>query len=439
MEILEMKFQSIITSLMGILILLLLTGCTETSKSDTPSDAPAPVVIFATMTPMPLPVLLPTPTIPASDLAAATIPRNQPIKLPDIILPNSNIFSSVAFSPDNQKIVTVDRTGQVAQMDNSLIIYNYNWAFDYDAGYAEFSPDGRTILTSGRGSDQTVHLLDADTGQVISLLQGHSISQATFSPDSSSIATVSADGTVRLWNIADGGERWRFYLPRGRAKFIAFNPNGQSIVVAGNEYNGLLNAVTGQEIIPLTGQGDLIQDVAFSPDGRLIATAITATTRLWDAVTGTATSSLIGHTETVNSVTFSPDGQTILTTSQDGTVRLWSVITQNQMWQTEKNSLWMNSAVFSPDGQIILTVGPWYASLRDVATGQEIQRLSHSRITEHLVIMSPNGQTIIILFKEGAEAGAVGELGQSKLAPTPTPTPTPTPKESRFVTPTPFN
>ena len=50
------------------------------------------------------------------------------------------------------------------------------------------------------------------------LLVGHeqTIIRATFSPDSGQLATVSTDATVRLWDLATGGELFTLRLPADR-------------------------------------------------------------------------------------------------------------------------------------------------------------------------------------------------------------------------------
>ena len=64
-----------------------------------------------------------------------------------------------------------------------------------------FSPDGNKIASAS--FDGPVQLWDARTGTLIQTLTGHTdvVNSVTFSPDGNTLATASDDGTILLWAL----------------------------------------------------------------------------------------------------------------------------------------------------------------------------------------------------------------------------------------------
>ena len=154
-----------------------------------------------------------------------------------------------------------------------------------------------------------------DPARLQTILRGHikSIGTLTFSPDGATLATSSADGTVRLWRVRDGAGQVVLHVRAGRHT----NPQ-----------------------------------VFWSPDGRRLATYSRRSfedfgeTQIWDADTGRLRATLEGHRGNVITVEWSPDSRMLLTTCDDGAARVWdaetgslrATLAQNKLRQKLTNS-----------------------------------------------------------------------------------------------------
>jgi WD40 repeat protein len=246
---------------------------------------------------------------------------------------------------------------------------------------------------------------------LITHLHGHtdSVWSVAFSSDGKMLASGSADGTIRLWNVATHqplGEALSDHT--GDVYSVAFSPDGK-VLAWGTAYGTitLLNVATRRPLgQPLTGHARAVNSVAFSPDGKTLASgSLDATIRLWDVTSGLPLGQpLAGHTSDVYSVAFSSDGKTLASGSADGTIRLWDVATRRQIGQPltgHTGSVW--SVSFSPTplgggtGSKVLASGSSDATIRlwDVATGKPLnQPITGHRGPVWSVTFSPDGMAL---------------------------------------------
>lgn len=264
-----------------------------------------------------------------------------------------------------------------------------------DVQYVDFSPDGRQIASVS--IDGTVRLWDVQTGQEIKQFFGH---QATtllidFSPDGRFLVTTSSDRTVRLWDIQTGQEISQF-AGDGLGSGIDFSSDGKKMLIA-NPGKVEIRAVPSSDIIFEfnTDETDTGLVAQLSPDGNYIITSpVRGQVKLWDAHTGTELRLLTGHVGWVGWAVFSPDSQYVLTTGQDGTGRIWDVETGNELRRFVGHSDAIFNGFFSPDGKYVVT-GSYDKTARvwDVASGRELERFSgHTDFVS--VAFSPNSQMI---------------------------------------------
>src|SRR5204863_1570626 len=79
---------------------------------------------------------------------------------------------------------------------------------------AQFSPDGRRIVTASR--DFTARVWDAQTGEALTepFRHGNWVTWAEFSPDGKRIVTASYDFSAKVWDIAPSQPQRPDWLPK---------------------------------------------------------------------------------------------------------------------------------------------------------------------------------------------------------------------------------
>jgi tetratricopeptide (TPR) repeat protein len=149
---------------------------------------------------------------------------------------------------------------------------------------------------------------------------------AKFSPDGKMLATISEDGTARVWD-----------------------------------------SQTGSGISDFLQHDDGVRSARFSPDGsKLVTAAADGTAQVWDVATSGALAR-VEHDGIVNFAEFSPDGDRIITASEDKTVRVWDADSGHPLTEPLHLEAGVRFAHFSPDGVRVLTVSGQAAQIWDAA------------------------------------------------------------------------
>lgn len=175
------------------------------------------------------------------------------------------------------------------------------------------------------------------------------------SPDGQTLASGSADGTVKLWNTADASLRETLMLDSGEVYTVDFSPDGRYLAMG-------------------------------THSGRIIVRDVTDGSQF----------TLEMHQDTVNSLTFSPvDSNVLVSTSDDGTARLWHMDTRQSLRFIARRSASMDAVAFSPDGLEVAIAAGEVLQVWDAQSRRRLQTLDYHRNVISSLAYYANGTCLV--------------------------------------------
>jgi WD40 repeat protein/transcriptional regulator with XRE-family HTH domain len=262
-------------------------------------------------------------------------------------------------------------------------------------------------LTDAVGQPPLLEAQDAlhkavQTSRVQLTLRGHTseLMGLTYSPDGTRLATISDDGSVKIWDAGSGQELVtipiKITVPN-LYRILSFSPDGNQVAASDGQQAKVWNVASGQELLTLSGHTDEVLVVIFSPDASRLATAsANGSVKLWDAASGQELLTLSGPVPSNAgqlprmTLAFSVDG-TRLVSGRNTTATVWD-LTSGQVLRTVSDSSLgnINSVVLSPNGNHF-ALGSSNSSwgIWDVSTGQNLRTgLGHSSILSRVAFDS---------------------------------------------------
>lgn len=274
--------------------------------------------------------------------------------------------------------------------------------FPYEQGKF-ISLNAAGILAVINNDENNVRLVDAQTGDTLHTLGGHTraLTGVDFSADNITLVSGSRDGSMRLWNTTTGELLHVLNEPWGEIESVAFNLDGTLLASATKSRVRLWDPVTGDVVHTFEGYtagdsyfgGELLA-VAYSPDGTTLAGGgADSTISLWDATTGQLQNVLYEHVAGISSLAYSPDGTLLASGSFDHTIRLWDTKTGETLRILLKDAESMVTDVaFDPSGTLLAaaTYSPCVL-LWDVRTGALLHEFDGHTGLISSVKFSPDG------------------------------------------------
>lgn len=267
------------------------------------------------------------------------IRRDQQISLTDLKGENAKwtqpLPDGIEVENDHQFVVGYSRDGRLAATQHltSVLVWNLadgtlvqrlmlggNWGYVT----ASFSPDGKTVLTSGRESYLRVWDLASGTSTGGCSLGSPFSSGADYAPDGSTIAASVIAGirildaksleTIREIKVASP--------PRPDWGYIRYTPDGRWIIACQGASIVAIDPEGKRAPIEFRGGSQVLLPFGLSADGtRIAAGSWDCAVRVWNLETGALEVTLVGHEERVMSAGFA--GDRVVSTGGEGLVKVW--------------------------------------------------------------------------------------------------------------------
>lgn len=281
------------------------------------------------------------------------------------------------------------------------------------------SANGGAALLASAGKDGVIRLWDVKPNELKRLatvdpktkkpplpsprlLKGHNglAFVGGFSADGTELVSAGNDGSVRVWNVADGAIK-RTFPQSTPITAMASDPATNTVAVA----------LTNPSVVRLlrTDKGEVIQtlthpkparQLAFRPDGKQLATGVETTARVWDTQAGRLSAVIPAAASPLSALAFVGDNG-VLVASEDKTVRRWETsVAWGKPTELGPFADRVIALGFSPDNKLLATGGGQPAAngemkIWDVASRKPVREFkdAHSD-TVFTVAFSPDGKLL---------------------------------------------
>jgi WD40 repeat protein len=247
---------------------------------------------------------------------------------------------------------------------------------------AEFSRDGRFVVTAGRRG--VARLFRTDTGRRIrSFRHGAPLVAALLTPDASQLVTVGSNGVAAVW-VVQTGARLRSFPHNGQITSATLSPKGRLLATTSNDGSVRISELATGRLLHRLELGRPVASASFSGDGGFLATMVDPqagdrSIRIFDVRSGRRVRRLV-QKEPATTMRFAPHGYHLVTGSASGVLRVWDTQSGELLHQRQAHNQNILYAEFSATEKEILSASTdqtgavWDADLRDRITNLSVHR-----------------------------------------------------------------
>ena len=344
---------------------------------------------------------------PAQDVHGDPLPPDSLARLGTVRWRQEDEVAFLDYLPDGRHLVTRGQNGRFHVWDRSTgqVVREFGNTHKPDKGGKGSAGKSGSMMARGV----------AEPGE-----QMHWTTAAALAPGGQTLAAAEPDGNIVLWDVATGKEKrhWKAGgsggllqmvadLGTNRLNMLVFSPDGKRLATRNGDGSlQVWNVADGREIRKLRGGGLLggvgeafnasfKKTLAFSPDGKVLITlepgldlkpsqtGLALKVSRWDVDSGKELGSpgKFGDLPLFGSI--SPDGKMLAIATAQKAVILWDVAVAREVRRIDLGGTYLEFAsqlTFSPDGKMLaIKAGSQPIALWDVAEGKELRRLGKSR------------------------------------------------------------
>jgi WD40 repeat protein len=238
-----------------------------------------------------------------------------------------------------------------------------------------FSPSGALLAVGGgiAGENGEVRLFDWPAKKWLGGVAAHHdlVTGVAFHPDDQLLATASADNTVCVYRIADGGshlvEQWRL-AHTAPVRAAAFSRDGKILLTASLDRSiKVWSSANGALLHSLGQHTDAVHSIAIRPsvDGPLVCATAgdDRTVRIWQPAVGRMVRIVRSHEGAILALVFARNGQSLYSAGQEGIVRQIDAESDAILAQWQASTDWIYAMAIAHDGRLLAT-GDWHGRIR---------------------------------------------------------------------------
>lgn len=311
-------------------------------------------------------------------------------KVIQILGEHEGVINTVQFSEDGDAVLTVgaDKSFRIWNLKTGNItrkIFDVSLRANAAEGdfvvQAQFSPDGKTVLSSSRV--YFAQVWDAATGKLKFNLENKTfIDLAVFSNDGNWLVTDNIipkgpDGgwfggqanTLKVWDAHTGKLFRTLNVSGGEIHSIVFSADGKKLVSSTDSAVTVINTSSWKKIATFLWKADLTVNMPYDYSRRTIQfnpvegnngvlARLGDSVVIWDITSGKRLALLEGDVDKNASFQFSPDGKKIVATSDKNNGIVWDAVTGKQLLTLKIDGALtpIHSVIISPGDKWILTV-----------------------------------------------------------------------------------